>query len=107
MVGACCLLKRELDCDGIRSKRRVSTSGRASGGHSFSRGALYKLVASPAVPGDQSRGQHSDYARLSPPIKRRGVEKRLLIGKAAAPGVRIDPALPKVRTQLTHLRGGR
>jgi site-specific DNA recombinase len=38
------LLKSELDVAGIRSKRRVSASGRMSGGEVFSRGALYALL---------------------------------------------------------------
>jgi DNA invertase Pin-like site-specific DNA recombinase len=45
-------LQLELDRDGIRSKRRISTSGRASGGHSFSRGALYKLLSNPIYVGE-------------------------------------------------------
>ena len=38
-LGSVRLLKRELDRDGVRSKQRVSASGRESGGSSFSRGA--------------------------------------------------------------------
>jgi len=45
-------LKAELDRAGVRSKRRVSRSGRASGGHSFSRGALYKLLGNPIYVGE-------------------------------------------------------
>lgn len=37
-------LQRELDEQGIRSKLRVSRSGRASGGQPFSRGALFHLL---------------------------------------------------------------
>lgn len=37
-------LKAELDRDGYVSKRRVSDSGRKTGGKSFSRGALYQLL---------------------------------------------------------------
>ncbi len=37
-------LKAHLDKQGIRSKVRVSKAGRTSGGKSFSRGALYKLL---------------------------------------------------------------
>jgi site-specific DNA recombinase len=38
-------LKADLDRRGIRSKVRVSKAGRASGGTSFSRGAVYKILS--------------------------------------------------------------
>jgi site-specific DNA recombinase len=46
------LLKSELDAAGIRSKRRVSASGRVSGGVAFSRGALYALLQNRLYLGD-------------------------------------------------------
>jgi site-specific DNA recombinase len=45
-------LKEELDRRGIRSKARVSGAGSRSGGCSFSRGALYTLLANPIYIGD-------------------------------------------------------
>lgn len=45
-LGSVARLKAELDRKGIRSKARVSRDGRASGGSSFSRGALYTLLHS-------------------------------------------------------------
>ncbi len=45
-LGSVARLKAELDRKGIRSKARVSRDGRASGGASFSRGALYTLLHS-------------------------------------------------------------
>jgi site-specific DNA recombinase len=46
------LLKAELDRTGVRSKRRASRSGCESGGQSFSRGALYKLLGNPIYIGE-------------------------------------------------------
>src|SRR5271155_2523424 len=46
-LGSVRLLKRELDRRGVVSKVRVSQRGLRAGGHSFSRGALYELLANP------------------------------------------------------------
>ncbi len=46
------LLKEDLDERGIKSKIRVSKSGRRSGGCSFSRGALYELLSNPIYVGE-------------------------------------------------------
>lgn len=46
-LGSVRLLKRELDRDGVRSKKRISAGGQESGGRSFSRGALYNLLSNP------------------------------------------------------------
>jgi len=46
------LLKLDLDRRGIVSKIRVSKNGRRSGGRSFSRGALYELLANPLYIGE-------------------------------------------------------
>ena len=51
-LGCVRLLKAELDRSGILSKRRISRSGVESGGHSFSRGALYALLANPLYIGE-------------------------------------------------------
>ena len=51
-LGCVRLLKAELDRSHILSKRRTSRSGVASGGHSFSRGALYALLANPLYVGE-------------------------------------------------------
>jgi site-specific DNA recombinase len=45
-------LKEELDRRGVRSKVRVSGTGNRSGGCSFSRGALYTLLANPVYIGE-------------------------------------------------------
>tara|TARA_R110000787_G_scaffold71920_24_gene160220 strand:+ start:302 stop:1978 length:1677 start_codon:yes stop_codon:yes gene_type:complete len=44
-LGSVRALKAELDAAGIRSKVRISKTGHASGGKSFSRGALYKVLS--------------------------------------------------------------
>ncbi len=43
-LGCATKLKDYLDCRGIRSKARISSAGRASGGAPYSRGALYHLL---------------------------------------------------------------
>src|SRR5258707_4109853 len=45
------LLKEDLDRCGVASKRRTSKTGTESGGHSFSRGALYALLSNPIYVG--------------------------------------------------------
>jgi site-specific DNA recombinase len=45
-LGSVSLLERWLHDEGIRSKARVSTRGRAMGGLRFSRGALFHLLKS-------------------------------------------------------------
>ncbi|MDO8431087.1 MAG: recombinase family protein [Candidatus Binatus sp.] len=51
-LGSVRLLKHDLDRRGIVSKIRVSKSGSSSGGRSFSRGALYELLANPIYIGE-------------------------------------------------------
>src|SRR6266404_3477476 len=51
-LGCVRLLKEDLDRRGVVSKRRTSKSGIASGGHSFSRGALYALLSNPIYVGE-------------------------------------------------------
>ena len=46
------LLKEDLDRRGVVSKRRTSKTGIESGGHSFSRGALYALLSNPIYVGE-------------------------------------------------------
>jgi hypothetical protein len=70
------LLKRELDRDGVRSKRRISLSGRASGGHSFSRGALYKLLSNPIYIGE-IRHKDTSYPGQHPLIIERTIWERV------------------------------
>jgi len=43
-LGSVWALKEELDCDGIVSKARVDRYGRATGGNSIARGALYTML---------------------------------------------------------------
>jgi site-specific DNA recombinase len=51
-LGCVRLLKEDLDRGGVVSKRRTSKSGTESGGHSFSRGALYALLSNPIYVGE-------------------------------------------------------
>jgi DNA invertase Pin-like site-specific DNA recombinase len=51
-LGSVRLLKHDLDRRGIVSKIRISKSGARSGGRSFSRGALYALLANPIYMGE-------------------------------------------------------
>src|SRR5580700_4611795 len=51
-LGCVRLLKEDLDRRGVISKRRISKTGIASGGHSFSRGALYALLSNPIYVGE-------------------------------------------------------
>jgi len=51
-LGCVRLLKEDLDRRGVLSKRRTSKSGIESGGHSFSRGALYALLSNPIYVGE-------------------------------------------------------
>jgi len=75
-LGSVRLLKRELDRDGVRSKRRISISGRASGGHSFSRGALYKLLSNPIYIGE-IRHKDTSYPGQHPLIIERTIWERV------------------------------
>ena len=51
-LGCVRLLKEDLDRRGVVSKRRTSKTGIESGGHSFSRGALYALLSNPIYVGE-------------------------------------------------------
>ncbi|MDO8589227.1 MAG: recombinase family protein [Armatimonadota bacterium] len=51
-LGSVRLLKQDLDRHGVNSKTRVSMKGLKSGGRSFSRGALYELLANPIYIGE-------------------------------------------------------
>ena len=51
-LGSVRLLKEELDRNGVQSKLRIAKSGTRSGGHSFSRGALYSLLGNPIYVGE-------------------------------------------------------
>jgi site-specific DNA recombinase len=51
-LGCVRLLKEDLDRRGVVSKRRTSLTGIESGGHSFSRGALYALLPNPIYIGE-------------------------------------------------------
>ena len=63
-LGCVRLLKEDLDRRGVVSKRRTSRTGIESGGHSFSRGALYALLLNPIYVGEirhknlRHAGQH-------------------------------------------------
>jgi len=51
-LGSVRLLKHDLDRRGVVSKIRVTKNGARSGGRSFSRGALYELLANPIYIGE-------------------------------------------------------
>ncbi len=51
-LGSVRLLNQDLDRRGVSSKTRVSMKGLKSGGRSFSRGALYELLANPIYIGE-------------------------------------------------------
>src|ERR1700732_2115716 len=51
-LGCVRLLKEDLDRHSVVSKRRTSKTGIESGGHSFSRGALYALLSNPIYVGE-------------------------------------------------------
>jgi site-specific DNA recombinase len=56
-LGCVAKLKAQLDCDGVKSKARLSPSGVRSGGMSYSRGSLYCLLQNPIYLG---KIQHRD-----------------------------------------------
>ena len=63
-IGSATALAQQLEREGIRSPRRVSRSGRESGGGAFSRGALYAVLKNRIYLGEVShkgqayKGQH-------------------------------------------------
>ena len=100
-LGSVRLLKLDLDRRGIVSKIRVSKNGRRSGGRSFSRGALYELLANPLYIGEirhkkvRHPGQHEAI------MDRQNWEKvqRLLRDQTARDGT------PKIRAARNILTG--
>jgi DNA invertase Pin-like site-specific DNA recombinase len=100
-LGSVRLLKHDLDRRGIVSKIRVSKNGRRSGGRSFSRGALYELLANPLYIGEirhrkvRHPGQHEAI------LNRQNWEKvqRLLRDQTARDGA------PKIRAARNILVG--
>ena len=99
--GSVRLLKHDLDRRGIVSKIRVSKNSRRSGGRSFSRGALYQLLANPLYIGEirhkkvRYPGQHEAI------LDRQNWEKvqRLLRDQTARDGT------PKIRAARNILAG--
>ena len=65
-------LKVELDRAGVRSKIRMSQEGKRSGGRSFARGALYRILRNPIYLGEV-RHQDASYAGEHEAIVPRGV----------------------------------
>jgi site-specific DNA recombinase len=74
-LGSVRLLKNELDRRGIISKVRVSRKGIKSGGRSFSRGALYELLANPIYIGEV-RHREERHPGQHPPILERAFWER-------------------------------
>jgi site-specific DNA recombinase len=69
-LGSVRLLKHELDDRGITSKVRMSRKGSKCGGSSFSRGALYELLANPIYIGEV-RHRKERYPGRHPAILKR------------------------------------
>jgi site-specific DNA recombinase len=86
-LGSVRLLKEELDRSGVRSKHRIARNGSRSGGHSFSRGALYTLLGNPIYVGEvRHKGIH--HPGQHQPIVERSVwdkTEKLLHAHAARP----------------------
>src|ERR1700739_1013359 len=74
-VGSVRKLKQDLDRDGVVSKIRVSRKGIKSGGRSFSRGALYELLANPIYIGEV-RHREERHPGQHPPILQRAFWER-------------------------------
>ena len=85
-LGAVRVLAIELEAQGLRSKRRTSETGRATGGRPFSRGQLYNLLKSSLYRGIV-RYKGNDYAGQHEAIMTddlwRPVQEQLVQNKAA------------------------
>src|ERR1700730_9815027 len=84
-LGSVRLLKNELDRRGIISKARLSRKGSKSGGLSFSRGALYELLANPTYIGEVRHRKERHPGQHQPILERALWERaqRNLRGRAA------------------------
>lgn len=112
-LGAVRLLQDALERDGIRTKRRISQKGNATGGKPFSRGALYAILRNQLYLGEINHqgksypGQHeaiitrelfdAAQAQLEPrgskSTRARSPQKSLLAGKVFdAGGHRLSPS---------------
>jgi site-specific DNA recombinase len=69
-LGSVRLLKNQLDRRGIISKVRLSRKGNKSGGRSFSRGALYELLANPIYIGGVRHRKERHPGQHQPILKR-------------------------------------
>ena len=87
-LGSVRLLKDELDRDGIRSKLRIAKNGVQSGGHSFSRGALYTLLGNPIYVGEVRHKGTRHPGQHQPIIERTVWEKTEALLLAHAPRAR-------------------
>jgi len=74
-LGSVRLLQDDLDRCGIVSKVRVSKKGVKSGGNSFSRGALYKLLSNPIYIGEIRHRKESHPGQHAPILERELWEK--------------------------------
>jgi site-specific DNA recombinase len=93
-LGCVRLLQQDLEKRGIPSKVRVSGEGKHSGGHAFSRGALYTLLANPIYVGEvrhkaiRYEGQHEAildptvWQRVQQKLKEQGTARRGVVGKS-------------------------
>lgn len=87
-LGSVRALKEEADRRGLVTKRRMSTTGRVTGGKPFSRGNLYALLSSPIYKGDLPHkgdshpGQHDaiidpeTWERVQRRLKENAVDRR-------------------------------
>jgi site-specific DNA recombinase len=90
-------LKKELDWNGVVSKIRVSRKGNRSGGHSFSRGALYELLSNPIYIGEIRHKRERHPGQHEAILDRKLWEKvqRQLQNRAArstAPRTKVSPS---------------
>ena len=88
------LLKRALDRRGVVSKLRVSRRGVRSGGRSFSRGALYELLANPIYLGE-IRHKGERYPGQHEPLLDRELWER--VQRRLREGMRRDGEFPSTR----------
>ncbi len=95
-LGCVRLLQQDMNNRSIRSKVRVSREGRRSGGQTFSRGALYTLLANPIYVGEvrhkavHYEGQHEPileralWQKVQQQLQAQGAARKGITGRSAA-----------------------
>ena len=109
-VGCVRVLQQDLEKRGIRSKMRLSREGRLSGGHAFSRGALYTLLANPIYVG-HIRHKAVHYEGQQEPILDRdlwqNVQQRLKSQGTARKGITGKSVASPLAGKLFDVNGNR